>query len=204
MTPEELKQKQAQFNEFFSIEDQFSVNITKCDPTRIGNFQWFLDKIPAPFKMASEIATIDQAALKPIQALSGIAGQLVDFLNFQAKKIDLMMSYIVQQQDEKDKRFEGVSFGGGGFTFLSQSPMQVGDMLEVKLFITTDNCAVFCFGEVIECSSEPTSEEAVYRNQVIYHYIQDEDRDMLVRASLHKQTKQLKKLAEQRRNDQSS
>ena len=151
--------------------------------------------------MASEIATIDQSALKPIQALSGIAGQLVDYLNFQAQKIDLMMSYIVQQENQKENRHQGKSFGGGGFSFESNTEFSVGDMLEAKIFIPADNCAIFCYGEVITVNHADSSlpEGDLFTYQVIYHYIQDEDRDLLVRASLHKQSKQLKKLAEERR-----
>lgn len=203
MTGSDLTDKLAQFNEFFSIEDDFTVNIIQLDPQAIGNYQAFVDCIPAPFKMASEIATIDQSALKPIQALSGIAGQLVDYLNFQARKIDMMMSYIVQQENLKENRHQGRSFGGGGFTFESNAVFSIGDMVEAKIFIPEDNCAIFCYGEIIstEQVNESTAETPLYIYQVVFYFIQDEDRDLLVRASLHKQSKQLKKLAEQRRQN---
>ncbi|MDO6426603.1 PilZ domain-containing protein [Thalassotalea sp. 1_MG-2023] len=193
--------KHDQFNEFFSIAHNFTVNVTPLNNTQVTSYQNFLDAIPTPFLMASEISSLDQAALKPLQALSGVAGQLIDYLNHQARKIDLLMGYIVQQQDESNKRYQGVSFGGGGFTFVCEQPFAIGTFIEVKLFIPTDNCAIYCYGEIINHTPQPENEttSAQQEYQVVYHFIRDEDRDALVRASLHKQAKDLQALAAKRK-----
>ncbi|OKY27160.1 MULTISPECIES: PilZ domain-containing protein [Thalassotalea] len=193
--------KHDQFNEFFSIAHNFTVNVTPLNDTQVTSYQSFLDAIPTPFLMASEISSLDQAALKPLQALSGVAGQLIDYLNHQARKIDLLMDYIVQQQDESNKRYQGVSFGGGGFTFVCDQPFTIGTFIEVKLFIPTDNCAIYCYGEIINHTAQPDNETTSTQQeyQVVYHFIRDEDRDALVRASLHKQSKDLQALAAKRR-----
>lgn len=195
--------KHDQFNEFFSIAHDFTVNVTPLSHSQVTSYQQFLDAIPAPFLMASDISSLDQAALKPLQALSGIAGQLIEYLNHQAKKIDLMMSYIVQQQDDSTTRYQGVSFGGGGFTFACEQPFTVGTYVEVKLFIPSENCAIYCYGEIIAhlSPSEIDTNSAKQQYQVVYHFIRDEDRDSLVKASLHQQTKVLQALAAKRKQE---
>ncbi|WP_286233114.1 PilZ domain-containing protein [Thalassotalea sediminis] len=190
-----------QYNEFFSIAHDFTVNIEPLVNNQVSSYQQFLDSIPAPFVMASEIATLDQAALKPLQALSGVAGQLIDYLNHQARKIDLMMTYIIQQQDCKESRYQGTSFGGGGFTFISEHTIDVDTRIEVKIFIPEENCAIYCFGEVISAINIDDDTKTLTEHKVIYHFIKDEDRDALVRASLHKQSKDLQALAEKRRQE---
>ena len=67
-------------------------------------------------------------------------------------------------------------------------------MLEMKIFLLQENCAVFCYGEVIAIEQLDNT----YHHKVIFHHIRDEDRETLVRTSLHEQSKQLQVLAQQR------
>ena len=163
------------------------------------SYQAFMDKMPMPFKMASEIITLDQAALRPLQTLGSVAGQLVDYLHHQAQKIDLLVSYILNQQDSETERYQGTNFGGGGIVFISEQTFSVGQFIELKIFLNEENCAIYCCGEII--SSETTENENT-SYKVVYQHIREEDREILVRCSLHQQSKQLQILAQQR-NDAS-
>lgn len=194
MNSNSIQQKLEQFNEFFTIEHEFSVNVVLLSKDKTYDYQSFINSMPTPFKMASDMATLDQAALRPLQALSGVAGQLVEYLNHQAQKIDLLMGYILNQQVEEESHYQGISFGGGGVIFSSETTFNIADYVELKVFIQDDNCAVYCYGEIIEVSQN----ESLPLYKVIFHFIRDEDREMLVRASLHKQSEQLKALSKKR------
>lgn len=184
-----------QFDEFFSIDFNFNVNICKILSVQdIPSFEQFIDKIPLPFKMATEVMTIDQAALRPIQGLSGVASQLVEFLNYQSQKIELLVGYILSQQDDEQYRYQGIKFGGGGIIFNAPTAFIVNQMLEMKIFLLHANCAIYCLGEVIK--TEQIGE--CYNHHIIFHYLREDDREILVRTSLHEQSKQLKNLAKQR------
>lgn len=188
-----LEKKHAAFNEFFSIEHTFNINISPLE-TQALNYDAFVQSIPLPFKIASEVSRIEQSAINPLASLKHDAAQLVTFLNNQSQKIDLLVSYILNQEDNIKERFSGVQVGGAGIIFESESPYTESKALALKLFFTQENCAVFCYGEII-------SEECIdnrYRYKVLFTQIQDEDRETLVRASLHLQSKQLKKLAQER------
>jgi len=194
------QKKLDQFDEFFSIDFDFTVNICKVlTEKELPSFTTFVDQIPLPFKMASEVMTIDQAALRPLQSLSGVANQLVDFLNFQSQKIELLVGYILSQQDQKEQRYQGIKFGGGGIIFNADEPLQVEQMIEMKVFLLHQNCAVYCVGEIIKIEQSQDQ----YHHQVIFHYLRAEDREILVRLSLHEQSKQLKTLAQKRHDDSS-
>ena len=144
------EQKLQQYHEFFAIEYDFTLNITLLDERDVTTFEHFVDQMPMPFKLASDMVTIDQAALRPLQALSGVTGQLVDFLNHQSQKIDLLIGYILSQQDDEQHRYQGMKFGGGGVKFSTASAFELGQKLEMKIFLLASNCAVYCYGEVIE------------------------------------------------------
>ena len=194
-SPEKLEQ----FNEFFSIEHSFSINIMPLSASNELTFEHFINNMPMPFKMASDVITIDQSSLRSIQGLGNSAEQLVDFLNHQSKKIDLLVSYILSQQDEQQHRYQGVKFGGGGVVFTSDNPFELNQLLEMKVFILQENCAVYCYGEVIAIEAfESINGDKLYQQKVIFHFIQEDDREILVRASLHEQSKQLQALAKKR------
>ncbi len=187
--------KLAQFDEFFSIDFDFNVNICKTlSADELPSFEQFIEQIPLPFKMATDVMTIDQAALRPIQGLSSVASQLVEFLNYQSQKIELLVGYILSQQDEEQHRYQGTKFGGGGIIFTATSEFMVEQFIEMKIFLLHTNCAIYCLGEIIKV--EKTGDN--YSHQVIFHYLREEDREILVRTSLHEQSKQLKNLAKQR------
>lgn len=194
---ETIEQKLAKYHEFFSIEHDFSINIMPLEPTKVTSFEQFLTDIPTPFKMASDMKTIDQSALRPLQSLSGVAGQLVEFLNHQSTKIDLLIGYILSQQDDVQHRYQGVEFGGGGLLFSADKKFELAQLLEMKVFLLNQNCAVFCYGEVIDIQQSDDS----YLHKVIFHFIREDDREILVRNSLHEQSKQLQRLAQQRNQD---
>jgi len=197
MNNETIDQKLTKYHEFFSIEHDFSINILPLEITKQTSFEQFLARMPTPFKMASDIKSIDQSALRPLQALSGVTGQLVEFLNHQSAKIDLLIGYILSQQDDEEHRYQGIKFGGGGLLFTADKAFKIAQLLEMKIFLINQNCAVYCYGEVIEIQQDQTS----YLHKVIFHFIREDDREILVRNSLHQQSKQLQTLAKQRNQD---
>ncbi len=200
MSEENNAPKATQFDEFFSISYAFNINISILNNDTPPSYQAFMDQMPMPFKMASEIITLDQSALRPLQTLGSVAGQLVDYLHHQAQKIDLLVSYILNQQDSEAQRYQGTKFGGGGIIFSSVQPFSVGQFIELKIFLNDENCAIYCCGEII--SAEATENEST-NYKVVYQHIREEDREILVRCSLHQQSKQLQVLAKQR-NDASA
>ena len=191
--------KLAQFNEFFIIDKKFNVNIRKITH-ELQSFEQFIDQMPQPFKLASDVNVIDQSALRSIKSLSSVAKQLTDFLNFQSQKITLLTYYILSQQDDKQYRYQGIKFGGGGIVFMAKTAFTLNELLELKIFLLDDNCAVYCCGEVIAVNEATYDEERLFEHQVIFHFIREEDRELLVKASLHEQSKQLQNLAKKRHN----
>lgn len=202
MSTKDVQDKIAQFDEFFSIEHPFNINVKTIETDQYKTFEQFTAAIPLPFKMASDVVTLDQAALRPLQAISGVAGQLVEFLNHQAHKIDLLVGYILSQQDNEELRYQGTRFGGGGIIIGSENTFDLGQMLELKIFFLEDNCAVFCIGEVVEIDdSQKGGSESNTLHKIVFQHIREEDREILVRTSLHQQSKQLQNLAK-KRNDE--
>ena len=197
MNHKTLEQKLAKYHEFFAIEHEFTLNIMPLGAHQGESFEQFVIDMPIPFKMASDMSSLDQAALRPLQALSGVTSQLVEFLNHQSSKIDLLIGYILSQQDDEKHRYQGISFGGGGLSFTADKPFELAQLLEMKIFILQENSGVYCYGEVIKVEENNDT----YFHKIIFHFIREEDGEVLVRTSLHQQSKQLQLLAKQRNQE---
>ncbi|MEW9798630.1 PilZ domain-containing protein [Alteromonas sp. CYL-A6] len=190
-----LEQKQAQFDEFFLMAYRLNVNVKLLDEgTPLPASDQLESVMPYAFRIAGEMASIEAQALRPLRHLSDHAESLADYLNHQARKIDLMMSYILHQHDEETLRYQTVKFGGGGLIIQSTDAMDVGSMAEIRIFLDTEAAAIFCFGEVIACESAGND----YHIAFIFNRIREQDQELLVRASLHLQTQELRKRAQSR------
>lgn len=193
-----LEQKQAQFDEFFMIAHTLNVNVDVLqEDVQLPHSDDLDSVMPYAFRIASEMASIEAQALRPLRHLSDHADSLAEYLNHQARKIDLMMSFILHQQDDETKRYETVKFGGGGVVVKSAHPIAVGCLAELKIFLDQEAAAIFCYGEVIACHEQ----ENDYHIAFIFSRIREQDQELLVRASLHLQTLELRKRSKSRQSE---
>jgi len=200
-----LDEKRARFNEYFSVKYNLNVNVVPLPQQFILPEEAQIEEhMPYAFQLASELSDIETKALRPLRNLSDHAATLAEYLNHQSRKIDLMMSYILRQEDQQEFQYRSVSFGGSGLTILSPDPIEPGNLFELKIFLDSEASAVFCYGEVILCeradedpannqdkACNPDSEQ--YNVSLIFSRIREQDQELLVRASLHIQAQQLRK-----------
>ncbi|GAC17200.1 PilZ domain-containing protein [Paraglaciecola arctica] len=185
-----LEQKHQQFDEFFMIKHNIPVNMRLLeDDFILPDIDDLHHHMPYEFQIASEISGIDTKALRPLRRLGEHAVELADFLNHQSRKIDLMMSLILQQHTKHEQTFQSLKFGGGGVVLESENELSVGATIELKLFLKEEASAIFCFAEVIACKPE----DDTYHVSLIFTRIREEDQDLLVKASLHLQAAKLRK-----------
>ncbi len=191
----------ALFSEYFSVEQDIGVNVIPFEPNAVlPSYDAFVRLMPYSFRLASEVSGIESQALRALRNLGHYGDDLVTFLKAQSRKIDLIMSYLMTMEDEDEHRLFAHSYGGGGVTLKMQEAVELGMLYKLKLFLTDEAAAIFCIGEVIDL--EQTDDG--YLVKFYYARIREDDREILVRASLHQQTKQLKRLSENKRKDQAT
>jgi Tfp pilus assembly protein PilZ len=196
-----LEQKHEQFNEFFMIKHAIPLNMRLLEEEFVlPDIDDIHQHMPYVFQVASELSTIDSKALRPLRSMGEHAAELAEFLNHQSRKIDLMMSLILQQHSNHEQTFQSVQFGGGGIMVESENEWAIGGVIELKLFLKEEASAIFCFAEVITC--KPVDD--TYHVSLIFTCIREEDQDLLVRASLHLQAANLRKRKTLKKNQNES
>lgn len=200
-----LDEKRARFDEYFAVKYNLNVNAIPLPAQfTLPHETQIEENMPYAFQLASDISDIETKALRPLRNLSDHAATLAEYLNHQSRKIDLMMSYILRQEDQEEYQYRTLSFGGSGLTIVSHTAMEPGSLFELKIFLDSEASAVFCYGEVIHCEQitedqannqdkacNPDSEQ--YNVSLIFSRIREQDQELLVRASLHIQAQQLRK-----------
>ena len=188
------EQDQAQFEEYFQLEHSIDVSIETGGPlSETLAFEEFEQNIPLPFKLASEMKGVEQNMLRPLRQLGDVIEPLANYLKAQSRKIDLMMSYILQSQEQDSIKLQTTSYGGGGFVVQTEQTLMPDQLLICKMYFHEDAAAIYCTGRIIENTINNDAEPLTQCYKILFEHIRDEDREIVVRASLHQQSKLLLK-----------
>ncbi|BBN81529.1 hypothetical protein PA25_15140 [Pseudoalteromonas sp. A25] len=185
------KQLQESFEQYFQVDETNQVNLKEVSAEQVPETLAELEaKIPALFKLATEMKELDHSMLSPLRNMGDLASELAAFLQAQTRKIDLMMSHILATEQPDEDNIFCDSYGGGGIRFSSDVEHPIGSAFRTKLFLRQEAAAIYCYSEVI--AVQKLSSEK-FQHTLAFSIIRDEDRELVVRASLHAQTRQLKK-----------
>jgi len=178
-------------NEYFLVEHTLSINVTAITEQQLPENQIaFEQEIPGPFKMASDLAKADASILAPLKLNSDNTQALWNYLQAQNQKINTLLSYVLTQQDDPQSRFQTLKFSAGNLIFKPTSDWHVGTNVKLKIFLPDESAAIYCYAVIQEISGSECT--------LSYTLIREQDRELLIRASLHVQSQQLKNRAQQR------
>lgn len=186
--------------QFFSVTHATPVNVIPMPGDfHLPSLEALEAELPEPFRIASAITSIDMMTSRLIRNQNDSMHDLVEIINQQSRKIDMIMGYVLSVQDHPEHRFHTLRFGAGQLTYLH--PHQghgevphLHQIVRLKIFLREEASAVYCYGQVKQL--EPSE----HGTHVMLDYvrIREDDRELLVRASLHIQSKQLKLRAQDR------
>ncbi|MGM0630402.1 MAG: PilZ domain-containing protein [Pseudomonadota bacterium] len=189
--------------DFFTVRDRFPVNLIALDlADNIPDEDAFIAEIPELFTIASSMAESDQQQLQSIKVEQSSGSALVAFLEQQHKRMNILLGYMLRNEDDPEYRFEGVEYGGGGIRILNDSPLTEGQTFQAKLFFKEEALAIYCY--LTAENSEPEENAETYLCTLSFAQIREEDQELLIRASLHAQSRQLKERSKQRREQKES
>lgn len=188
-------EKIAEFEQYFQIAESNRVNLFAVDKQSVPQSPAQLEAdIPPLFKLANEVSELEQSSLRPLRNLGDVAQELAGFLQAQSRKIDLIMSHILASEQPQDNAMYCDSYGGGGVKFTTSEQYIIGQAFRTKLFLQHEASAVYCYTEVVAIDELDDGQK---QYTLLFTAIRDSDQELVVRASLHAQTRQLKKRQQQ-------
>ncbi|MUJ39541.1 PilZ domain-containing protein [Aliivibrio fischeri] len=183
-------------DEYFSVHYDLTINVEPLAvDTPLPNMETFEREIPAPFRVAQECSALDDVSESELSFLKQDDGKrLANYLNNQNQKLNLLLSYLLIQQDEAMYRHKTLTFGASRFTYETDTALTIGQMTKVKLFLEHPPSAIYCYATVTQC----TETENGFIIEMAYQLLRDIDQDLLIKAALFQQQKVLKLRAQER------
>ncbi|MFM4737391.1 PilZ domain-containing protein, partial [Aeromonas caviae] len=177
--------------QFFSVTHATPVNVIPMPADfRLPTLEALEAELPEPFRIASAITSIDLVSSRLLRSQNESMHDLVEIINQQSRKIDMIMGYVLAAQDHPEHRFHTLRFGAGQLTYLhphqghGEAPA-LHQIVRLKIFLREEASAVYCYGEVVQRDAGEHGTHVV----LDYVRIREDDRELLVRASLHVQSK---------------
>lgn len=186
-------------NDFFTVHHSLTVNIEPlaADYT-LPSMTQFVAEIPAPFIVASEFSQLDQLTENARSELkNNDFKHVINLLDTQNTKLNLLLTFMLSQQDQAEFRGQTLSFGASQFTYLAQQPLAVGQVVRAKLFLEHPPAAIYCYASV---SSVKEADNGTHEIQMKYDLLRDSDQDLLIKAALYQQQKLLRQRSLDREN----
>lgn len=176
--------------EYFSVHHSMVVNIEPLnDEFVMPSNTEFEAEIPHSFVIASEFSQLDQLNDKAMLELKhSDLRHVMSLLDHQNSKLNLILTYMLSQQDNKLHRYHTLSFGASQFIYQSPSPVTINSHARAKLFLEHPAAAIYCYAKVAEC----VEHENGYAITMEYVLLREQDQDLLIKAALHQQQKLLR------------
>lgn len=185
-----------QHDEYFSVQLGLTINVEPLSSTdNVPDEPHFRHEIPPLFRIASECISLEDNAERLFANVNKQETHaLVEYLTAQNSKINLLLSYVLSQQDNPAYRFTTLTFGASNLSFQAETPFEIGMAVRVKLFLESPAAAIYCYADVIDCMTN--NDQFIIKLR--YTRLQEDDRDLLIKAALHCQQKLLRQRAQQR------
>ncbi len=176
--------------EYFTVHHNLTINVESLGTDfALPTEEIFTSEIPTPFIVASEFSKLDTLADNArLELKNKELKHVIELLDTQNSKLNLLLSFMLSQQDDAATRFHTTQFGAGQCTYLTDTALDIHQIVRVKLFLDHPAAAIYCYAEVVECmSSEPG-----FLITLKYKMLRDTDQDLLIKAALYQQQKLLR------------
>ncbi|MGD8170164.1 PilZ domain-containing protein [Vibrio sp. TRT 21S02] len=176
--------------EFFTVHHQMTVNVEPLSADFVlPSNEVFVSEIPAPFLVASEFSQLDQLSDNARSELkTHELKHVIALLDNQNEKLNLLLTFMLSQQDDATHRSTTTRFGASLFTYRARTPLQTGQKARVKLFLEHPAAAIYCYAHCVSVEQEANDTLITMK----YDLLRDIDEDLLIKAALYQQQKLLR------------
>lgn len=110
------------------------------------------------------------------------------YLAFLNQKIDLIAQALSLLMDENDEFYtRNVNLSASGVAFISEDPLQIGNILEIKMVLSTISAVIVTYAKVIYCNELQDSEHRSFNVGVDYLELQEQERELINKHIIKKQ-----------------
>lgn len=176
--------------EYFTVHHTMTVNVEPLPAdVPFPSYEKFETEIPAPFLVASEFSGLDLLNDSARNELGNSDFKhVIQLLDTQNAKLNLLLTFMLSQQDDERFRYQTTAFGASQFNYLATDELQLGVKVRIKIFLDHPAAAIYSYGHVIHVERHDDN----VLTTVKYDLLRDVDQDLLIKAALFQQQKLLR------------
>lgn len=184
--------------EYFTVHHNLTLNVETLGADYVlPDEETFVSEIPAPFIVASEFSHLDMLADNArLELQTKELKHVISLLDTQNSKLNLLLSFMLSQQDDATLRFQTTQFGASQLSYRSETEIETQQLVRVKLFLDHPAAAIYCYAQVVAC--EPCDRGFI--TTLRYKLLREADQDLLIKAALYQQQKLLRQRSLERDN----
>ncbi|MCU7810843.1 MAG: PilZ domain-containing protein [Candidatus Thiodiazotropha sp. (ex Notomyrtea botanica)] len=184
--------------EFFRIDDAIQVSysvIQAADlPASID------DRLQDDrFSVMTRMQAISQHLSAPLHRIEQRDPDVADYLKALDEKINLLgQSFLAEESELLGQPSRSVNLSAGGLAMDIIEPLELGDLVEIKLLLLPSYTGVLAYGEVVGVDASQDG-DAGYPHHVRINFslIRNSDQDALIRHIMRRQGEMLRQRREQ-------
>ncbi|MGD1984519.1 MAG: PilZ domain-containing protein [Chromatiaceae bacterium] len=189
---------------YFRIDDSVRLGLTRLAPEQLDERLERLDQdLAGNFTVMSSLAAITGQMTVGLRRIENRDPDLAAYLRAIDQKIEVIgRAFIAQESDAVAERAVPVNLSAGGMCVGSDEHYAPGDALEIRMLLFPSFTGLLIYGTVVDASppSEALGEEAGRFEHLVrieFTHIREQDRELLIRHLLRRQSDQLRDRLEQ-------
>ncbi|MES9898893.1 MAG: PilZ domain-containing protein [Sedimenticola sp.] len=187
--------------EFFRIDDSIHLSYQRIPSEdihqRLERLEHGLD---SDFTIVSTLAAITQRMAGTLHQIESVRPGLASYLRSLDEKIEVLgRAFLVQNTDIADQPAHAVNLSATGMAFHAAESIDQGVMLELKILLMPSVTGILTYAEVVGCDEIGDESEGLpYTLRVNFSHLRGDDRDVLIRHVVQRQSALLRKQREMR------
>ena len=183
--------------EYFRVDDAVRLSITPVPEDQLSSVYERLEQnIANGFTVMSSLAAISAEMAVSMRRIENSDPDVAAYLKALDRKIEVLgRAFIAQESELIAESASPVNLSAGGMGVLANECYHSGQVLEIKMLLFPSFTGVLMYGSVVDCVPLETEQDPDYRYKlrVAFTHMREQDRDLLIRHVLRRQSKELRK-----------
>jgi c-di-GMP-binding flagellar brake protein YcgR len=180
---------------YFRIEDRVALTYRVLDEETLAAALSRLGAgYPDKLSLASGFATASSQMRHTLERFRKDMPDVASYLEALNEKLDLVVQLLATtENDLANEPTHEVNLSASGISFVADEPVAIDRHVEMKLLLFPSYTCLLCFGTVVHCDpAEKGRPTSLYNIGVDFTHIREEDRDLIVRHVLQRQSTMLR------------
>lgn len=182
--------------QFFRIDDTVRMQIEPVDADQlaagIANLERGFD---GNFTVMSSLAALTAQMAASMRRIESRDPDVASYLKALDQKMEILgRAFLAQESELLTSEDQTVNLSAGGVSLRSDSAMDVGQALEIRMLLYPSFTGLLSFGEVVSCvdMAQADNEGYAYQLRVAFVHMREQDREILIRHVLRRQSESLR------------